>query len=86
MTKHKPFRNLPCRNCLCVPRCSQKDYTQLFRECSKLSKYVKNYLDMKRVSVFKLYYLHQVLKPKMWEIKNNRLCSYEEFGTYEWKL
>lgn len=70
MAKHPTCRNLPCRGCLCVARCSQKDYTQLFIECSKISKYVKNHFQMNKVSLVKLGCLHEVLRPKLWLVKS----------------
>lgn len=71
MAKHPPCRNLPCRNCLCIPRCSQKDYSQLFNECSKLSKYIKHRVNWYTRSQVKLEVLEEILKPKKWNLERN---------------
>lgn len=58
----------PCQDCLCVAACSNKEYERLFDDCSKISRYLKNWQYMGKRSQWKLEKLNKILNPKNWEM------------------
>ncbi len=61
------YKDCPCYQCLCVPRCRQKEMTPLFRECQPLSIFYYNegkFFDT--IEQFSVRYncLMQTLKPQ----------------------
>ena len=59
--------SLPCKNCLCLPRCRHKQFFRLFAECSILYRYVPNSDDVELRNEDRLFLLQKIMKPTIWE-------------------
>ena len=57
---------LPCKDCLCLPRCRHKDFRQLFKECDILYSYEPNSCNMCLRNQDRLFLLQKIMKPSTW--------------------
>ena len=69
----------PCIDCLCIPICREKTYSQLVNACKFVPQFVlitDTGLDPRRSNprhrdVVRMYKLHEVLKPRLWKLVNS---------------
>jgi hypothetical protein len=57
----------PCKDCICIPICRNKDYVDLFNDCYLLDKYTSSkskYVVLRDEK--KIYKIQDILKPNAW--------------------
>jgi hypothetical protein len=60
------MKSPPCKDCLCVPICKHKGYTDLFEDCSLLLAYEPNYYSLSGREIDHMKQIEQILKPNLW--------------------
>jgi hypothetical protein len=60
------MRKCPCINCICVPICKHKEYTDVFEKCSLLLAYEPKYYTLSGRDINRMEQIEQNLKPSLW--------------------
>ena len=68
----KPIK-CPCEDCLCVPICKHKDYSDLFYKCSLIDDYTREKPFKAKMSSSRLKIVVDILQPSKWNIYKNKV-------------
>ena len=63
----------PCIDCICIPVCRNREYWQLFKNCSLIEEYIPNYGSHITRDYQKVMKLQSILNPPTWEYKGDGL-------------
>lgn len=66
----------PCTNCVCVPICRNKDYLQIFRDCTLIEDYIQKPSFYHHRNQRRLEQLFLYLQPVRWELYKDSSNSY----------
>jgi len=69
----------PCIDCLCIPICREKTYSQLVNACKFVPQFVlitdTRHNNPRDRDVVRMHKLHEVLKPKLWKLVDSTFAG-----------
>ena len=76
------IKDVPCKDCICIPICRHKEFYQLLHDCAFLPLYDPKIPDPYTRSVLKLLLLQTVLRPTTWQFTREYHASNIVAGKY----
>ena len=62
----------PCENCVCLPVCRHKEYSNLFIDCSLIREYIPDHNLVFMRSWDHIYHLEEIMKPTRWGFEDKK--------------